>query len=103
MEQQQFTVIADLTALTGFEQEILELIKELVAICRKQPEVLYYSSSEVIAEPGRFVFFEVYHSKEAFEINKNADHTQHFFKAVQGKLKGDGIKATFLEEVKVTQ
>lgn len=99
MEQQQFTVIADLTALTGFEQEILTLVKAQVLASRAQEDVLYYSSSEVLGEPGRYVFFEVYRTKEAFEINKNSAHTQHFFQSVKGKLKGEGVKATFLAEV----
>lgn len=101
MEQKQFTVIADLTALKGFEQEILELVKDQVATSRQQEDVIYYSSSEVIGEPGRYIFFEVYRSKEAFELNKNSEHTQAFFKSVSGKLQGDGVKATFLEEVTV--
>ena len=99
MEATQFTVIADLTALEGFENEILELVKEQVAASRRQPDVRYYSASEVTTEKGRFVFFEVYRTKEAFELNKNSAQTQSFFKALQGKLKGDGIKATFLTEV----
>lgn len=99
MEPTQFTVIAELTALKGFEDEILELVRNQVTLSRKQEDVIYYSSSEVIGEKGKYVFFEVYRTKEAFEINKASSHTQAFFKATNGKLKGDGVKATFLVEI----
>lgn len=101
MENTTYTVIAELTALHGFEEELLALVKKQVADSRKDKDVLYYSSNEVIGEKGKYIFYEVYRSEEAFETNKTSAHTQAFFKAINGKLQGAGVKALFLKPVDV--
>ena len=101
MENTLYTVIAELTALHGFEKELLELVKKQVSDSRKENGVVYYASNEVIGETGKYIFYEVYSSEEAFETNKASAHTQQFFKAINGKLKGQGVKALFMRPVDV--
>jgi len=101
MENTEFTVIAELTALHGFEEELLALVKKQVAASRREKDVIYYAANEAIGEKGKFIFYEVYGSEEAFEINKASEHTQAFFKAINGKLKGQGVTAAFMKPITV--
>ena len=102
MENTQFTVIAELAALHGFEEELSGLVKKQVSDSRKEKGVIYYESNEVINEKGKYIFYEVYNSEQDFEDNKASEHTKGFFKAINGKLKGQGVTATFLRPVAVS-
>ncbi|MDP9077715.1 MAG: antibiotic biosynthesis monooxygenase [Bacteroidota bacterium] len=102
-KNQEITVIAEVTALPGFENDVLELINAQTVASRKEDGILYFSPNEVVGEKGRFIFFEVFRNEEIFKHHMDSANSKAFFGGIVGKVVGDKVKATFLENVPISQ
>jgi quinol monooxygenase YgiN len=48
-------------------------------------------------EPNTLVFFEVFTSKEAFDLHMEADYTKAFFAGIQDKASGKPVSTVLLQ------
>lgn len=99
--KKEITVIAEITALPGFENEIVDLIIMQTKASLQEDGVIYFSPNEAVGEKGKFIFFEVFRSEEDFKYHMGTDHSKAFFNGIIGKVEGDKVKPTFLENVAI--
>jgi len=98
---QEITVIAEVTALPGFETQVLELINAQTIASLKEEGVIYFSPNQVVDENGRFIFFEVYRSEDAFKEHVVSENSKTFFEGIVGKVVGDKVRPTFLKHIAI--
>lgn len=91
MNKSTYIVLAQLSV----KAEYLDEVKALCAVALEptliEPgcDVFYQTVKE--DDPTTLVFFEVFASKEAFDLHMKASYTQAFFAGLQGKLTGKPV------------
>src|SRR5216684_2606625 len=84
MEDKKIYLLAGLTILPGF----LEEVKEALIPTLQEPgcEALY--ETERKDDPHKLVFFEVFSSAAAHDFHLEQDYTKRMFASLDGKLSG---------------
>lgn len=91
-----YAVVAEVRAKPGQEAALREATLPLVAKVRGEPNNLVYFLHEDRATPGRFVFYEVFASKAAFEAHNATAHVQAWFRRLPELAEG-GVKVIQME------
>lgn len=74
MVHEQITVIAYLHVEPGTEQGFLERVPAIVAQTREEPGCLNYDFHQHESDPHRFVFYENYVDRAAFDAHLAQDY-----------------------------
>ncbi|MFY9397354.1 MAG: putative quinol monooxygenase [Desulfomonilia bacterium] len=83
------TVVAVLKAKEGKEQEVKEAIEALVEKVRTEDGTLAYAAHRGRKEPGKFLFYEKYRDKDAFNAHGSSAHFAEFFGKIASLLDGE--------------
>lgn len=67
-------VVAVIAAKPGQEQRVEELLRGLVQPSRQDKGCILYDLHRDLANPGVFVFYEAWESREMLEAHLNAPH-----------------------------
>ncbi|WP_411885313.1 putative quinol monooxygenase [Polaromonas sp. YR568] len=91
-----FSVIAEVRAKPGKEDELRKATLPLVAQVRREPDNLLYFLHEDHQAPGRFVFYEIFASQAGFEAHNLTPHVQDWFARLP-ELADGGVTVARLE------
>lgn len=80
------TVVAEMLAKPGKEDELRSQLLALVEPTRKEEGAVQYDLHVSTDEPGRFVFYENWTSREMLDRHSRSPHLQAFRKAAEGLL-----------------
>jgi len=88
MEDTRIYLLAELTILPGFLEEVKAIFKEALIPTLQEPgcEALYETGRK--DDPHKLVFFEVFSSAAAHEFHLEQDYTKRMFASLDGKLSG---------------
>ena len=64
-----FVLLVELEAVASREAELERVLRWLVETARTEPSVLFYAIQRPEGEPGKFVLYEYYESKAAWQMH----------------------------------
>ncbi|MEJ7608340.1 MAG: putative quinol monooxygenase [Bryobacteraceae bacterium] len=79
------SVVAEMVAKPGKEEELRAELLKMLQATRKEAGCIQYDLHAHIDQPGRFVFYENWATVEALERHSKSDHIQAF-RAIRGNL-----------------
>lgn len=85
------TVVAEIVAKPGREEELRRRLLALIEPTRKEEGCLQYDLHADNDAPGRFLFYENWTSEELLERHLAAPHLEEF-KAVAGELLAEPLR-----------
>ena len=74
-----FSVVAQVRAKPGREEELRAATVPLVALVRRDPKTLVYFLQEDREAPGHFVFYEVFASQKDFDAHNAQPYVRDWF------------------------
>src|SRR3989442_8891764 len=88
MEDNKIYLLAELTILAGFLEEVKAIFKEALIPTLQEPgcEALYETGRK--DDPHKLVFFEVFSSAAAHEFHLEQDYTKRMLASLDGKVSG---------------
>jgi quinol monooxygenase YgiN len=88
MEDKKIYLLAELTVVPGFLEEVKTILKEALIPTLQEPgcEALYETGLQ--DDPHKLVFFEVFSSAAAHPFHLEQDYTNGLFASLDGKLSG---------------
>jgi quinol monooxygenase YgiN len=88
MEDKKIYLLAELTVLPGFLEEVKAIFKEALTRHSKEPgcEALYETGRK--DDPHKLVFFEVFSSAAAHDFHLEQDYTKRMLASLDGKVSG---------------
>ena len=88
MEDHKIYLLAQLTVLPGFLDEVKAILKEALIPTLQEPgcEALYETGRD--DDSHKLVFFEIFSSAAAHEFHLEQDYTKRLFAALEGKMSG---------------
>lgn len=92
-------LIANIIILPGFEEEVKKATVALATETRKETGSELFLIHTRNDSPQNIVFYEIYHSEDAFGQHKTFAHSKRFFEFVKGKIKDDKIEVIFLTKL----
>ena len=78
MPKTLLTVVAEMAAKPGKEDELKRHLLALVEPTRREDGCVQYDLHQSTSEPGRFVFYENWQSRELLERHLQSPHLQAF-------------------------
>ena len=84
-----YSVVAEVRAKPGKEQELRQVTLPLVSQVRAEPNNLVYFLHEDLETPGHFIFYEIFASQADFEAHNATPHVQMWFKKLPELADGD--------------
>ena len=91
-----YSIIAEVRAKPGKTEELRAATLPLIALVRSDPKNLVYFFQEDRENPGHFIFFEVFATKEDFEAHNNMPYVKQWFAKLPDLAEG-GVKPTRME------
>ena len=91
-----WSIVAEVHAKPGKEAELREATLPLVALVRSDPKNLVYFLQEDRAQPGHFIFYEVFASREDFEAHNAMPYVQAWFARLPDLAQG-GVQVMRME------
>ena len=91
-----YSIVAEVRAKAGKEAELRKATLPLVALVRSDPKNLVYFLQEDREAPGRFVFYEVFATREDFEAHNNMPYVKDWF-AKLPELANGGVTVTRMQ------
>lgn len=85
------TVIAYMKAAPGKEDELREALQSLVEPTTQEDGYVNYDLHESVEDPGRFFFYENWHSGEHLDAHLAAPHLVDFIAKIPDLIDGDGL------------
>ncbi len=87
-EDKKIYLLAELTILPGFLEEVKAILKEALIPTLQELgcEALYETGRK--DDPHKLVFFEVFSSAAAHEFHLEQDYTMRLFASLDGKVSG---------------
>jgi quinol monooxygenase YgiN len=79
MAQTPLTVMAELKARPGKEDEARQLLLTLLEPTRREQGCIQYDLHEVVGAPGHFLFYENWQSREALDAHLKSPHFMSAF------------------------
>lgn len=64
-------IVAKFKAKTGCEKELEELFKNAFPTVQQEKDTISYTLHRAKNDPGKFLFYEVYKDKDAFEYHRS--------------------------------
>ena len=86
MEPNRLIVVAEVGAKAGKEDELRRALLALIEPTRREEGCVQYDLHVSTEEAGRFVFFEIWVSKEALDRHMQTAHFRKFVAAVETLL-----------------
>src|SRR2546427_11901832 len=88
MEYPKIYLLAELTILPGFLEEVKAILKEALSPTPQEPgcEALYETGRK--DDPHKLVFFEISSSAAAREFHLEQDYTKRVFASLDGNVSG---------------
>jgi quinol monooxygenase YgiN len=88
MKNQKIYLLAELTVLPKFLDDVKTVLKEALIPTLQEPgcEAMFETSRE--GDPHKLVFFEVFSSPAAHKFHLEQDYTKRLFAALEDKLAG---------------
>lgn len=80
------TILAQITAIAGKEALVSDEIKKLIEVTRAEEGCLQYDLHVDNANPGFFVLFENWESRELWQTHMQAPHLSAYGAATQGSI-----------------
>jgi quinol monooxygenase YgiN len=74
-----YSIVAEVRAKPGKEAELRAVTLPLVAQVRSDPKNLVYFLQEDREAPGRFVFYEIFATREDFEAHNSMPYVKDWF------------------------
>jgi quinol monooxygenase YgiN len=97
MSDDLLVVIAEGKAKPGKEDDLRRQLQALLAPTRAEQGCVQYDMHESVDDPGRFVFFERWTTREALDEHLQMPHMTEFFGHVEGLVDG-GINIRFFRK-----
>jgi quinol monooxygenase YgiN len=91
-----YSVVAEVRAKPGKEDELRKATLPLVAQVRREPNNLLYFLHEDRESPGHFIFYEIFASRADFEVHNATSHVQAWFVKLP-ELADGGVKVVPME------
>lgn len=91
-----FSVVAEVRAKPGKEKALREATLPLVPLVRGDPKNLVYFLQEDRDTPGRFIFYEIFVSREDFEAHNAMPYVQAWLAKLPELAEG-GVRAMRME------
>ncbi|MBX5088318.1 putative quinol monooxygenase [Rhizobium lentis] len=88
-----FSVVAEIQAKPGKEDELRAATLPLINLVRSDPATLVYFLQEDREKPGHFVFYEVFANQEDFEAHNRTSYVQEWFAKLPELANGE-VKVT---------
>ncbi len=93
---EKLILIANFNIIPGFEEEVKKATIALAAETRKETGSELFLIHTRNDSPQTIVFYEIYHSREAFEQHKTYAYAQRFFEFLKGRVENDKAEVAFL-------
>ena len=77
------SVVAKDHIVAEHKEKVIEILKEMVMLTRKENGCVSYALHEVPDDPGMLVFVETWESKEALEAHMNSEHFTRIMPSLQ--------------------
>jgi len=90
------SIIAEVRAKPGKIEDLRAATLPLISQVRSDPKNLVYFFQEDRENPGHFVFFEVFATKEDFEAHNSMPYVKEWFAKLPNLAEG-GVKTTRME------
>ncbi|MDJ1480866.1 putative quinol monooxygenase [Cytophagaceae bacterium DM2B3-1] len=97
MSQTKYIIQAEVSVLPDYLSEVKALAAATLLPTLKEPGCEAFYQTSKADDPTTLIFFEVFASREAFDIHMNASYTKEFFAGLQGKLAGKPVSRTLQE------
>ena len=91
-----YSVVAEVRAKPGREAELRAVTLPLIAQVRSDPKNLVYFLQEDREAPGRFIFYEIFASREDFEAHNAMPYVKNWFTKLP-ELADGGVTVTRME------
>ena len=91
-----YSIIAEIQAKSGKREDLRAATLPLIHLVRSDPKNLVYFFQEDRENPGRFIFFEVFATKEDFEAHNNMPYVKEWFAKLPELAEG-GVTTTRME------
>ena len=91
-----YSVVAEVRAKRGKEDELRAATLPLVALVRSDPKNLVYFFQEDREAPGHFIFYEIFANQQDFEAHNAMPYVQAWFAKLPDLADG-GVKAMKME------
>jgi quinol monooxygenase YgiN len=88
-----FSVVAEVRAKRGREDELRLVTLPLIALVRSDPANLVYFLQEDRTSPGHFVFYEVFANERDFEAHNNMPYVKEWLARLP-ELADGGVQVT---------
>lgn len=82
------TILAQITAVPGKEALVRAELEKLVPITRAEDGCVQYDLHLDTENPGFFVFYETWESRELWQTHMNAPHLAAYMAATEGAVAG---------------
>ena len=93
---EKLILIANINMVPGFEEEVKKATIALAAETRKETGCELFLIHTRNDSPQTLVFYEIYHSEEAFQQHKTFAHAENFFEFLKGRVENDKPEVAFL-------
>ncbi|GAA6179996.1 MULTISPECIES: putative quinol monooxygenase [unclassified Shimia] len=80
------TILAQITAASGKEALVEAELKKLIDLTRSEPGCINYDLHKDNENPGFFVFYENWESRELWQTHMNAPHLAAYMEATEGAV-----------------
>ena len=91
-----YSGVAEVHAKSGKREELRAATLPLISLVRSDPNNLVYFFQEDRENPGHFIFYEVFATKEDFEAHNNMPYVKEWF-AKLSELADGGVTTTRME------
>ncbi len=92
------TVVAEMLAKPGKEEQLRKQVLALVEPSRKDPGCIQYDLHQGSDDPRRFVFYENWTSRELLEAHLKTPHLEAFGR-VEGELLAEPARITLYTRI----
>jgi quinol monooxygenase YgiN len=96
MSKPYVTVVAEITAKQGCEEELKNLLLSVVEPVRKEEGCIQYDLHVSNNEPGKFLFYENWESSEALQKHSTAEHMKAFGAKAMNLVGGPSKIVTYI-------
>ena len=90
-------VVAVLKAQAGAEKDMEDALRAMIPKVLSEEGTITYILHRAQNEPGKFLFYEKYRDKAAFDIHSSTEHFQELFRKIGPLLEGQPIVEMYEE------
>lgn len=96
-----FVLLVELEADQGKSEELAKLLRSLVALAEHEPGILFYAVQRPQGESDKFILYEYYENKAAWETHLKNEPVHDKLKYFESLLKA-APKLTFCDAISTT-